>query len=351
MVVADGQRVSVSSPDRVIYPATDATPGGHQAPGGRVLPSASPTASCARSATGRRPWSAGPTGVHAGITLATGRGDKSDAFYSKRVPKGAPVVVETTECSSRAGARRRRSASEPGHRRLVRADGHDPFHPWPTRSGDNDHPDELRIDLDPQPGTDVHRRGPGGRRRARAARGVRHHRLSQDQRQPRRAHLRPHRAPVGVHRRTPRGDRLRPRAREARPRVTTKWWKEERGERIFVDFNQNSRDRTIASAYSLRPARRPGRRPRCAGGARRPDRPPRLQPVQRPRALADPDPWAGIDDTQHSIEPLLRLYEESPEGEAPFPPDYPKMPGEPPRVQPSKKVASHWDENGERTED
>ena len=70
-----------------------------------------------------------------------------------------------------------------------------------------------------------------------------------------------------------------------------------------------------------------------------------------PERLADGDPWAGIDDTAHSIEPLLGLYEESGEGEANYPPDYPKMPGEPPRVQPSKKVAEHWNEQGERIED
>jgi hypothetical protein len=63
------------------------------------------------------------------------------------------------------------------------------------------------------------------------------------------------------------------------------------------------------------------------------------------------DAHADIDDVEHSLEPLLRLYEESGEGEANYPPDYPKMPGEPPRVQPSKKVASHWNEQGERIED
>ena len=54
--------------------------------------------------------------------------------------------------------------------------------------------------------------------------------------------------------------------------------------------------------------------------------------------------------SQHSIEPLLELYESSGLGEMPYPPDYPKMPGEPPRVQPSKKVAEHWDEDGNRIE-
>jgi hypothetical protein len=70
-----------------------------------------------------------------------------------------------------------------------------------------------------------------------------------------------------------------------------------------------------------------------------------------PDRLADGDPWATIDDVACSIEPLLRLYDESGLGEMPYPPDYPKMPGEPPRVQPSKKVEAHWDEQGNRRPD
>ena len=128
------------------------------------------------------------------------------------------------------------------------------FHPWPTRSGDNDHPDELRIDLDPQPGTTFTDAVRVAGVAARAARGARPHRLPEDARQPRRPRLRADRAALGA------STDVRHAAigfgRELEKRdagVTTKWWKEERGERIFVDFNQNNRDRTIASAYSLRP--------------------------------------------------------------------------------------------------
>ena len=70
-----------------------------------------------------------------------------------------------------------------------------------------------------------------------------------------------------------------------------------------------------------------------------------------PDHLADGDPWADMDETAHSLEPLLELWETLPGGELNFPPDYPKMPGEPPRVQPSKKVAAHWDEDGNRVEE
>ncbi len=66
--------------------------------------------------------------------------------------------------------------------------------------------------------------------------------------------------------------------------------------------------------------------------------------------LADGDPWEAIDSKSYSLEPLLNLWETLPGGELNFPPDYPKMPGEPPRVQPSKKVAEHWDDQGNRVE-
>ena len=67
------------------------------------------------------------------------------------------------------------------------------------------------------------------------------------------------------------------------------------------------------------------------------------------RLAVDGDPWAAIDDVHHSLQPLLDLWDEHPV-ELNFPPDHPKMPGEPPRVQPSKKVESHWDADGNRIE-
>jgi DNA primase len=124
--------------------------------------------------------------------------------------------------------------------------------------------------------------------------------------------------------------------------VTTKWWKEERGASIFVDYNQNARDRTIASAYSLRPL--PG------APVSTPVTWEELKAVD-PRAItfhtvparfADiGDLHAEIDDVHHSLEPLLAMYERdesSGEGDMPYPPEYPKMPGEPLRVQPSRKA-------------
>ena len=119
--------------------------------------------------------------------------------------------------------------------------------------------------------------------------------------------------------------------------VTTKWWKEERGERVFVDYNQNARDRTIASAYSVRA--KPGA-PVSAPLAW--DELPEVQPedftvATMPARFAEVgDRYAAIDDVHHSLEPLLEMYERDEEGDMPYPPDYPKMPGEPKRVQPSR---------------
>ena len=122
--------------------------------------------------------------------------------------------------------------------------------------------------------------------------------------------------------------------------MTTKWWKEERGERIFVDYNQNARDRTIASAYSVRP--KPGA-PVSAPVTW--DELAEVAPedftvATMPARFAEVgDRHAAIDDAAHSLQPLLDMYESDAaegEGDMPYPPDYPKMPGEPKRVQPSR---------------
>jgi DNA primase len=128
--------------------------------------------------------------------------------------------------------------------------------------------------------------------------------------------------------------------------VTTKWWKEERGDSIFVDYNQNARDRTIASAYSLRA--KPGApvsAPMEWGELGEVADPSDLNLFTMPERFAERgDVHATIDDVACDLQPLLDLYDEQGAVELPYPPDYPKMPGEPPRVQPSKKVAAHWDE-------
>ena len=122
--------------------------------------------------------------------------------------------------------------------------------------------------------------------------------------------------------------------------VTTKWWKEERGERIFIDYNQNARDRTIASAYSVRP--KPGAPVSAPLAWEELDGSPRRtsRSSTMPARFAEVgDRHAAINDVLHSLQPLLDLYERDAGeglGDMPYPPDYPKMPGEPKRVQPSR---------------
>ena len=119
--------------------------------------------------------------------------------------------------------------------------------------------------------------------------------------------------------------------------VTTKWWKEERGEKVFIDYNQNARDRTIASPYSIRakpgaPVSAPLLWDEVADVA-----PEDFTVATMPARFAEVgDRFAEIDDVHHSLEPLLEMYERDEEGDMPYPPDYPKMPGEPKRVQPSR---------------
>ncbi len=134
-------------------------------------------------------------------------------------------------------------------------------------------------------------------------------------------------------------------AREVAMRVpniaTANWWKEERGDRVFLDYNQNARDRTVASAYSVRPT--PDARvscpltwdevPTCELAAFTIDTVPH-------RYATFGDPAAAIDDVAYPLEPLLELvarHERDGEGDAPWPPHFPKAEGEPARVQPSKR--------------
>jgi DNA primase len=130
--------------------------------------------------------------------------------------------------------------------------------------------------------------------------------------------------------------------------VTTAWWKEERGKNVFVDYNQNCRDRTIACAYSLRAIPgAPVSTPVTWEELGEVD-PRELTLHTVPARLAERgDPHEAIDAAPGSLDPLLELWEADLTGglgELPYPPDYPKMPGEPPRVQPSKKNPANWED-------
>ena len=337
-VDAAGRDVRVSSADRVIFPETE-----HSAAVTKldVVEYYLAVGDGIMRALRRRPttlerW---PKGVHPGIVLSTREKGGGDAFFQKRVPKGAPDYVETARIEFPSG----RHADEicPTEEAVVAwaaQMGTITFHPWPVRDNDVDHPDELRLDLDPQPGTDFDdavrvaaeaRRllddlGYIGFPKTSGGRGV-HIYVRVE---PRWTFTDVRHAAIAF------GRELE---RRLPGEVTTKWWKEERGERIFVDYNQNARDRTIASAYSVRP--KPGA-PVSAPVAW--DELPEIAPedftvATMPARFAERgDLHAAIDDDVHSLQPLLDMYEAEGEGDMPYPPDYPKMPGEPKRVQPSR---------------
>jgi DNA primase len=215
------------------------------------------------------------------------------------------------------------------------------LNPWPVRRADVDHPDELRVDLDPQPGVTFE----SVRTVAMEVRQVLgEHQLAGF---PKTSGSR------GIHINVP----IEPRwefdqvrraalalAREMQRRLpdlaTSAWWKEQRGQRILVDYNQNARDRTVASAYSVRP--KPDAPVSCPLNW---DEVPDVDPsdltlASVPRRFQTlGDPGAGIDDERGSLDSLLELAardEASGMGDAPWPPQFAKRPGEPTRVAPSR---------------
>ncbi len=352
-VQAGERSVRVSSPDRVVYEATERTPEITKLMVAEYVASVDDGLMRAlrHRPTALERW---PSGVREGMRLATGPQDRNaDAFYQKRVPKGAPDYLETATVTFPSG----RTADEVCPTEIAvpvwcAQMGTLTFHPWPVRREDPDHPDELRLDLDPQPGTTfadavrvagvarelLAELGLVGWAKTSGNRGVHVYvRIA-----PRWEFVDVRHAAIGFGRALERRD----------DGVTTAWWKEERGGRVFVDYNQNCRDRTIASAYSLRPLPgAPVSTPLDWEDLAGLEDPRELNLTTVPGLLAGRgDPWAGIDETAGDLQPLLDLYAELPGGEMPYPPDHPKMPGEPPRVQPSKKVAEHWDEHGNRVD-
>ena len=213
------------------------------------------------------------------------------------------------------------------------------LHLWPYRADDPDHADELRIDLDPQPGTafDEIRTAAGHVRSLFDELGIVSYPKTTGNR--------------GLHifvRLEPRWDSFEVRAgavalaRELERRfpalITANWWKEERGERIFVDFNQNAPHKTVFGAWFARP--------RVGGQVSTPLAWGEVETVDPEeltiRSVPDlvrrrGDPWAGIEDQPQSLQPLLDMAaQDRSDGlhDAPWPPEYPKQPDEPPRVAP-----------------
>ncbi len=340
----DGERVvDLSSPNKVVWPTDD----GDGITKAEYADYVQQVSGAFLTSTGHRP-----------VSLERFRdGIRGEQFFSKNPPKGTPDYVESVMCTYNSGRRHPQLVlTRPSAIVWAVQMNTVVFHPWASLAANTDNPVELRIDLDPQPGTGIEQAIPAAielREVLREAgldpfiktsgnRGL--HVFSPIV--PEWEFLTVRHAVIAA------GRELE---RRMPDQVTTNWWKEERGERIFVDFNQANRDRTIAGAYS------PRARPNAPVSTpihwdELDDLDPTRFTVRTvPARLADiGDPWADMQDSPGRIDTLLAWWErdvESGLGELPFPPEFPKMPGEPPRVQPSKKVAENWDENGERVDD
>ena len=265
-----------------------------------------------------------------------------DAFYQKRLPdKGRPAWLESVVVRFPSG----RQADM-----LVIADlahllwavnmGCIDLNPWPVRRGDVDHPDELRVDLDPTPGIDfgdarkvamvakevLEEHGLTGWPKTSGKRGLHIYvRI-----EPRWGFQEVRRAALAFAREV---------ERRADGLATTAWWKEER-HGVFVDYNQNARDRTIAAAYSVRPFA-----PAQVSCPLAWDEVPEVDPADHTlrsvpeRVAANGDPHAGIDASVASLDALLALADRDENegiGDAPWPPHFPKGAKEPMRVAPSR---------------
>ena len=322
----DGDReISLSSPNRVVFPAAGVT----------KLELAEYMIAVAQpflAANGNRP-----------VSLERFGGDVTeDGFFSKNPPKGTPDYVDSVEVTYSSGRH---------HPQIVLTEvaaavwavqmNTVVFHPWASLAGNPDNPAELRIDFDPQPGTDL------------ADAIVAAHAMREVLREAGLTSFIKTSGNRGLHLFAPIEPThefldvrhaviaaCRELERRLPDRVTTNWWKEERGERIFLDYNQANRDRTMAGAYSARPL--------PTATVSTPvtwDELDTLVPSAftvrtiPDRLLTLGDPWAGFADNPGTITHLLEWWQRDVDnglGELPFPPDFPKMPGEPPRVQPSR---------------
>lgn len=264
------------------------------------------------------------------------------SFFQKRVPKDAPEWLETTIVSTPNGTTSRALvAADLAHVVWAVNLGCLGFHVWPNLASDDEHADELRIDLDPQPGVGFdevraaahevraffEEVGIEGWPKTTGNRGIHVY-----------VRLAPRWSPIQV--RAGAVAAARELARRRPDLITDAWWKEERGERVFVDFNQNAPHKTVFGAWSARA--RPAAQVSTPFSWDELDAidPDALTIATVPdRVATQGDPWGAIDDQPQSLEPLLDMSERDLAAglqDAPWPPVYPKMPGEPPRVAPSR---------------
>jgi DNA ligase D len=272
-------------------------------------------------------------------------GASGSSFFQKRVPKNAPEWLDTTTVMTVNGTPSNALvATDLAHVAWAVNLGCLGFHVWPFLAADPEHADELRIDLDPQPGATFDM----GREAAHEVRsfldelGMTSYPKTTGR--------------MGLHvyvRLEPRWDSYQVRsaavalARELERRrpelLTAAWWKEERGQRVFVDYNQNAPHKTVFGPWSVRAS--PGAQVSTPFAWDELDRiePQELTIASVPGRVAEQgDPWAAMPEAPQSLEPLLELHERDRANglkDAPWPPVYPKMPDEPPRVAPSRAKA------------
>jgi DNA ligase D-like protein (predicted polymerase) len=325
VVEAAGREVTVTNPDKVYFPET-----GHTKLD-LVRYYLSVADGALRGVAGR------PMALKRFVNGAAG-----EAFFQKRAPDKRPEWIHTVELKFPSG----RSASEivvehAAALAWVANLGCIDLNPHPIRASDLEHPDELRVDLDPVPGVEwaqimdvalvakavLEDFGLAAWPKTSGSRGF-HIYCRIEQQWP---FTDVRRAAVALAREI---------ERRAPDIATSKWWKEER-HGVFIDYNQNAKDRTIASAYSVRPL--PDARvstpltwaevPGCDPAAFTIDTVPE-------RYAAVGDPWAGMDEVAGSIAGLLELAERDEAAglpDAPWPPHFVRQAGEAPRVQPSKR--------------
>jgi bifunctional non-homologous end joining protein LigD len=323
----DGVEVKLSNPDKVYFPEAGVTKG-------RLADYYVECADAVLNHLRERPT----------VLKRYAGGIGAEPFYQKRVPPKRPEWIQTTVLAFPSG----RSAEE-----LVPVDaahlvwgvslGNIDWNPHPVRRSDLDHPDELRVDLDPMPGASWD----SVRKVALVARDVlREHGLRG---YPKTSGSRGMHIPVRIEQRwdfvTVRRAAValaREVERRAPELATSKWWKEQRPPHgVFVDYNQNAKDHTVASAYSVRPVA--DARVSCpldwdeVAGCEPEDF--RLDTVPA-RLRERGDPSADIDAAAGSLDALLELARRDEEErgleDAPWPPHFEKQPGEPKRVQPSR---------------
>src|SRR5467141_905961 len=329
MLIA-GREVQITNPDKIFFPVAGYTKGD-------LLDYYLAVAEGAVRAVSNRPMA----------LKRFVQGADGEAFFQKRAPANRPPWIETTVLSFPSG----RTAEEIVVRDAAQLAwvvnlGCIDLNPHPVRSDDLDHPDELRIDLDPMPGVPwsqvrevalaakdvLDDMGLIGWPKTSGSRGI--HIYCRIER--RWTHPEVRRAAVAFAREV---------ERRAPKIATSKWWKEER-HGVFLDYNQNAKDRTVASVYSVRPL--PDARvstPLAWDEVETAD-PADFTLATMPKRFAKlGDRHAGIDEHPGSLEGLLELsarHERAGQGDAPWPPHYKKQRGEPPRVQPSRARAAKF---------